>query len=294
MYDARMRIVVALALLLALVVACKGDDPADPTATTPPAAPSRGPALYIAFGDSLSAGNGASVETKTAFVPLVYEALPQDVALLNLAKPGDSSFDLLNGGLLDQGVAEIESRLNDGVDGNEVRVVTLEIGGKDVLEAYLEMVGRGECPSVRESLQRPRCVELLGVLASYRLNLHEILARIRAADPDVPIYLMTTFNLFSLFSGHDLDGDGTAEEILDEIGDLFLEGDPTTSFQGGFNDIIRTEGAAAGATVVDWYPIFDGKESALITMDLIHPNDQGHRLMADAVIDAARAEGLLD
>jgi lysophospholipase L1-like esterase len=29
-------------------------------------------------------------------------------------------------------------------------------------------------------------------------------------------------------------------------------------------------------------------------MDLLHPNDQGYRLMADAIIDAARAQGLLD
>jgi lysophospholipase L1-like esterase len=287
-------IIAALALLFALTVACTGDDAADLTPTTLTAAPSRGPALYLAFGDSLSAGDGASVEDETGFVPLVHAALPQEVALLNLGKPGDDSFELLDGVLLDRGVAEIESRLNDGVDGNEVRVVTLEIGGNDALDTYLAMVGRGDCPSVTESFQRPQCVELLDALASYRPNLHEILARIRAAGPDVPIFLMTVYNLFSLLSGQDLDGDGIPDEILDEMGELLLEGAPGTAFPEGVNDFIRSEGAVAGATVVDWFPIFDGNGGALIAMDLLHPNDQGYRLMADAIIDAARAQGLLD
>lgn len=290
-----MGIIAAMVLLFALVAACASDDAADPTPTAPTAAHSRGPALYLAFGDSLSAGDGASVQDETGFVPLVHAAMPQEVALLNLGRSGDDSAELLDGGLLDQGVAEIESRLSDVVVGNEVRVVTLEIGGNDVLDTYLEFVGRGDCPSVTESLQRPQCIELLDVLVNYGPNLHEILARIRAADPDVPIFLMTFYDLFSLFSGHDLDGDGMPDEgPFDELGELLLEGSPGTNFSEGINDIIRSEGATAGATVVDWRPIFDGNESALITMDLIHPNDEGYRLMADAIIDAARGQGLLD
>jgi lysophospholipase L1-like esterase len=40
--------------------------------------------------------------------------------------------------------------------------------------------------------------------------------------------------------------------------------------------------------VVDWYPLFLGKAHEYIYFDLIHPNDEGHRVMADAVLAAVR------
>src|SRR5712692_5050489 len=82
--------------------------------------------VYLALGDSLTAGNGASDRNETAFVPLVHKALGPDVQLLNLGVPGDTSNDLLNGGPLDRAIAEIEQRKNDSIAGNEVTVVTLE------------------------------------------------------------------------------------------------------------------------------------------------------------------------
>ena len=47
--------------------------------------------LDLALGDSLSEGIGASIESETAFVPLVHAALPPNVALLNLGKAGGSA-----------------------------------------------------------------------------------------------------------------------------------------------------------------------------------------------------------
>jgi lysophospholipase L1-like esterase len=127
-------------------------------------------------------------------------------------------------------------------------------------------------------------VELLeDALALYRPNLREILARIRAADPDVPIFLMTLYNPFS-----------GGSSTIDQLGELALEGDPGTPFPEGMNDIIRAEGASAGAVVVDWHPLFRPSSRGLIAMDLIHPNDAGYQLMATAIVDAARPLGLLD
>jgi len=254
------------------------------TPTPPPLPEKRGPELYLALGDSLSAGIGASIEDQTGFVPLVHANLPVEVSLLNLGKPGDDSFELLEEGLLDQGIAEIETRLADSDPANDVRMVTLEIGGNDLLDIYFDFVIPGDCPSVTESLQRPECVELLeDALALYRPNLREILARIRAADPDVPIFLMTLYNPFS-----------GGSSTIDQLGELALEGDPGTPFPEGMNDIIRAEGASAGAVVVDWHPLFRPSSRGLIAMDLIHPNDAGYQLMATAIVDAARPLGLLD
>jgi lysophospholipase L1-like esterase len=58
------------------------------------------------------------------------------------------------------------------------------------------------------------------------------------------------------------------------------------------NDVIRQEGEAAGVHLVEWYELFLGKQPEYISQDLIHPNDTGHQVMADAVITAMSAAGL--
>src|SRR2546428_13475870 len=120
-----MRRLILVAAILALVVACGSSAERKPLT-----------GVYLALGDSLSAGNGASDRNETAFVPLVHKALGPDVQLLNLGVPGDTSNDLLNGGPLDRAIAEIEQRKNDSIAGNEVTVVTLRIGGNNLLKLF--------------------------------------------------------------------------------------------------------------------------------------------------------------
>jgi hypothetical protein len=97
----------------------------------------------------------------------------------------------------------------------------------------------------------------------------------------VPIFLETLYNPFS----------GGANN-LDQIGTLVLEGQAGTVFPDGLNDVIRQVGQEKGVTVVDWYPIFVGKSSQYISHDLIHPNDTGYQLMAQAVLQAMAQAGL--
>jgi lysophospholipase L1-like esterase len=303
-------VVVALAfVLVALAAACgSSDNGASPTPTafaavaatatrspaasaatvsrTPSPTPFPTPApdapLYIALGDSLSAGNGASDRNATAFVPLVRAGLGAGIALLNLGKPGDTSDDLLRGGRLERAAGEVGRRRDDNVPGNEVRVVTLEIGGNDLLNLYSAYVLTGACPSVTESLQRPQCVQALrDALSRFGPNLHEAITRLQAAGPDVPIFLMTLYNPFS-----------GGSSILDQLGELSLEGQPDSAFPEGLNDIIRQEATATGVHLVDAYPLFKGKAFQYIAQDLIHPNDAGYRVMADAVLAAMSQAGV--
>ena len=37
---------------------------------------------------------------------------------------------------------------------------------------------------------------------------------------------------------------------------------------------------------MDLYPLFEGKAGQLISQDSIHPNDEGYRVIAEAVIQA--------
>ena len=247
---------------------------AAPTVTAKSEPTGRRP-LYLALGDSLSAGIGASDAPSLGWVDIVSTALPE-WDLLNLGVSGDDSRELLFGGSLDEGLRHIALRATDAEPGNEVGAITLEIGGNDLLDMYYDLVLPGECPSVIEALQRETCVTALeSALAAYRSNLAETLRRLIEAAPGTPIFLMTLFNPFS--------GDGT---VIDEIGTLTLEGQEGTPFREGLNDVVREVGAEAGVILVEWYGPFLGKKSEYISFDLIHPNNAGHAVMAEAVIEA--------
>jgi lysophospholipase L1-like esterase len=263
-----------------------------PTATIVPTAPA-GPApgedpqgdqlLYLALGDSLSEGIGARDEKRDAWVPLVAVGLGSQYELLNLGVAGDDSEELIEDGPLDRGLQEIAARANDGVAGNEVALITLEIGGNDLLDLYDSLVLTGECPNIEEALQRQHCIDgLTAALDAYRPNLDFTLSQLEAAAPGVPIFLATLYNPFS---------GGAA--TLDEIGALALEGESGTPFPEGLNDIIREVGAEHPSVVmVEWYELFLGKQRDYISQDLIHPNNEGHRVMADAVLGAMTSAGL--
>ncbi len=237
--------------------------------------------LYIALGDSLSEGSGASNAEKTAFVALVHAGLGPGVELLNLGIAGNTSEDLISSGPLDRAIAKILEREQDGVAGNEVTIVTLEIGGNDLLSLFFELVITGVCPSVERGLQKPQCVdELSAVMHEYEANLETALDRLDETGADFDLFLMTLYNPFS----------GKAR-LIDELIELSLEGMGGTPFEKGLHDIVRDQAEAHGAHLVDIYPLFDGKGFDYIASDSIHPNDEGYRAIADALLSAIDGAG---
>lgn len=239
--------------------------------------------VYLALGDSLSEGIGASDGEETSFVALVHDELGSNVELMNLGVAGDTSRDLIDE-QLDRATDEITTRHADADPDNDVAVVTLEIGGNDLLEIFFDLVLPGTCPNVDEGLSNPECVQQVReTLDTYGPNLDEILTRVRAADPDVPIFLLTLYNPFS-----------GSTPMLDELVELALEGRPDTPFPEGLHDIVREQADAHDAHLVEVSPHFEGKAREYIARDLIHPNDTGYRVMADAVLDEMRESGLID
>jgi lysophospholipase L1-like esterase len=231
--------------------------------------------LYIALGDSLSAGIGASDASKM-FVQLVDASLGSGMELLNLGVPGATSQDLLDGGKLDQAVAEITRRNGDTDPNNDVQLVTLEIGGNDLLHLFSSLVLTGVCPDVETGFAKPECNSALRTtLDQYRPNLAAALDKLRAADPSLPVLLSTQYNPLE------------ALPRLGDLGVLSLEGMPNTQFPEGLNDIIRQVAQGRDdVTVVDMYQPFLGRTLGLISPDFIHPNDAGYQVMADAEISA--------
>lgn len=251
-------------------------------APTPTPTPNPNAKLYIALGDSLSYGNGASDRSTTAWVPLVKSGLGSDWGLSNLSAPGYTSGDLLSRGLLDTAVTQIITRKNDGIAGNEAGAITLEIGGNDLLQIYEDLVLPGTCPSVPESLPKEECVNRLReALLEFTPNLQKAVDRLQAAAPGVPIFLATLYNPFS---GGSIN--------LDGIGALALEGQADTPFATGLNDAIRAVAQEKGTYLVEWYAPFLGKVNEYIAQDLIHPNDTGQAVMAQAVLAAMAQAGL--
>src|SRR5207245_10827430 len=156
--------------------------------------------------------------------------------------------------------------------------------GNDLLDIFFNFVLPGRCPSVAEGLQKPECVQQLrNALDNYEPNLDKILNTLQQADPQLNIFLMTLYNPFS-----------GASPVLDELGELSLEGRPDTPFPEGLQDIIRRQAQAHGVHLVEVYPLFEGKAHESGAGDTIHPNDTGYRVIADAVIAEMRAAGVIE
>lgn len=239
--------------------------------------------VYLALGDSLSEGIGASDAEETSFVALVHEGLGPNIELMNFGAAGDTSQDLIDE-QLDRATDEIATRNSDGNPDNDVAVITLEIGGNDLLEIFFDLVLPGTCPNLEDGLNNPECVQQVReTLDAYGPNLDDILTRLREADPDVPIFLLTLYNPFS---------GGTA--ALDDLVELALEGRPDTPFPEGLHDIVREQADAHDTRLVEVGPQFEGKSREYIATDLIHPNDSGYRVMANAVLAEMRESGLIN
>lgn len=265
---------VLLALSVSLVIAsaaCGGNaappDDRSPS-DAPPATATSGRLTYIALGDSLSAGFGASNASETAFVPLVRESLGDNHDLMNLGHGGDTSADLIDHGHLKEAIDAIAEG-----NGDEVALVTLEIGGNDLLRLYVGVVLTGICPDATTALNKPECTEPLAeALAEFDTILGQTLDQLLDADPSLRILLLTLYNPLPEFLP------------ARSVAALSLEGLADSQFPEGLNDIIRNHANQRDIPIVELYEPFEDRASELISGDFIHPNDAGYRVMADAVI----------
>ncbi len=277
----RAALVALFVLFAAVLVACGGSDDSSSREAATPAATAHttasGTGVYIALGDSLSAGVGAS-SPQTTFVELVHQSLGPGIELMNLGHSGDTSDDLVQGGNLDRAVAAVAANKTDDDETNDVQLVTLEIGGNDLLHLYSSLVQTGICPNVETALTKPECSQALhDALDGFRPNFDKALDDLQAADPDLRIVVMTLYNPFDYLGA------------LGDLGVLSLDGKAGTEFPEGLNDIIRSvAGDHPGVLVADVHSAFTGKTAGLLSTDFIHPNDAGYRAMADEVIAALR------
>ena len=246
------------------------------TAATPPPRP-----LYLALGDSVAAGVGAQPPATQGYVPELHDLLTAEVTcgngqalgcrldLVNIAEPGATTTTLL-ARQLPSAVSLITQRRTTATPIDDVRLITLDIGGSDAFGPVLQA-----CSS---DPQAPSCATTIStVLGAVTTNFQTILSGLReAAGTDTTIAVMTYYNPLP----------GCVLAAQTSLADLVLEGgDPVPT---GLNDIIRAQAAAHDAVVADTGPLIDVHD-LVGGRDCLHPDTSGHDDIAaafNAVIDA--------
>jgi lysophospholipase L1-like esterase len=295
-------------LALGLVLTACADDDADSTATdepspTPSATPTTSPTpsatptptatatatatpaadagTYLALGDSLAVGAGATRPDETGYVALIAHALSEDGAvppvtvLRKLAIGGETSASM-QAGQLDEAVRAIEEA------DPPVSLVTLDIGGNDLLALL-------RTPECANDPQGPACLSMLaGTLAAFEERYRDILERLTDALAEhAPAARLAVMTYFNPFSGTDAQYEAAGELALMGT-DARLDCEATAREERGMNDVIWCIGEELGAITVDVQPRFAGLglELTHIGAQDIHANDEGYAVIADQFLEA--------
>lgn len=244
------------------------------TTTAGQAAPPS-PATYLALGDSVAAGVGAPAGL--GYVPLLADelsdarncgqgqALGCRLELDNRSVGGATTVSLISG-QLPYAVALLEERNQNSTPVDDVRLITITIGGNDVFNPVIAACAGGFTPICQATVAQ----QLTQVSTNYATILGELRA---AAGPETTIAVMTYYN--------PLPNPGCRFTALTPLGDVVLEGGGPLAF--GLNDIIRQQATAFGAVVVETGEIIAPTE---IQPDCLHPNTAGHADLAQAFFDA--------
>lgn len=260
--------------------------------------------VYLAMGDSVAAGQEAADWTEDGYVPLFRDHLRRELdcwphakrlnscrplLLKNLSRPAIPELELpgVTSALvieeqLPKALRIIHRRNGDRWRFNDVRMITLTVGGNDISGPIT-----AACITA-DPLDLEVCSETIAdTFVEFQGNLTKILMDLRTAAPDTPIIVSTQYNPIV---GCPL---ADAYPIAPQFAGLVLEGgtippgaigNPVEiTISPGFNEIIEAVTAAFGATVADLYPAMDVDD---YVGDCLHPNTEGHRTIADVFIDA--------
>jgi lysophospholipase L1-like esterase len=247
--------------------------------------------IQLSLGDSWGAGVGASNPAATGYVPRLYEQLKSgfdctpNIRLLNACRAlelrnisvGGATTPSLIAGQLPQAQALLAERNTNLNPWDDVKVITISIGGNDVF---------GPVVAACTPTPGPTCGSTIATgLATYQANLASLLSALRAAaGPSTRIVLGTYDN--AIVPGGSLNPAGcpiAAAPGGTQLGAAVLEGDPLLGLPGGLHDVMRGVAPAFGVEIAEVFGDLD--PAADWVGDCLHPNDTGHQKVADAFAD---------
>ncbi len=255
--------------------------------TPRPAAAATAPTYYLAMGDSLAAGSGAS-SAANRYVNRVHQAelsrFP-GLVLNNISCGGATTASILNGANCGRSVTQIVDAENFlRTHKRKVAFVTIDIGGNDV-SGCLTPSGLDQTCATNAA-------------AAIQTNLTTILARLQAAYPGIKVFGM---NYYIPQLGYWLTGASgqaaaqaavpAAHTFNDQLASIYAAaGFPTADVATLFdNDNLALTGLYNGVTVPQnvanlcaW--------TLVCTNANIHANDTGHAKIAAAFTTAITAE----
>ena len=254
---------------------------------------------YVALGDSISTGCGLT--EGVGFTGQVAE--DNDLSLVSLASDGETSETLL-------------TKLKDPASAAAVMkadVITITVGGNDFMNAlysFLQTKYNEENPNAQMTAEQIKTHLLAGNLqmvsfaagvlpgfassaevraaaAGFTANLSQILAGIRAVNPDVSLIVATQYNPYTYLAAQLADNPFFADSAA-AINEVFESGVTL------LNGVIRKAAEGTEAYVADAYTAFRSAAEegvnpcnasfAMMKLNLdFHPNADGHRIITKLV-----------
>jgi lysophospholipase L1-like esterase len=242
--------------------------------------------LQLSLGDSWGYGYGSTNPSTDGYVPLLYQALKDDfdcspspnpkpnqgckkLELTNLSVPGATTPTMI-AGQLPAATSILQARNGNNNPRDNVEVVTVSIGGNDVVNPILGACLGGISPG---------CLGVIGAeFAAYTSDLNQALSALRtAAGPDARIVIGTYDN-------------GTSQCYLAGIPNatllaaLVLEGGGPGPLANGIHDIMRSVGATYDVEVAEVYGDL-APADWVGGGDCLHPKDSGYTKVKDAFVE---------
>ncbi|MEX1195530.1 MAG: GDSL-type esterase/lipase family protein [Dehalococcoidia bacterium] len=223
---------------------------------------------YIAMGDSLAFGVGAQNPAAEGYVALTANALllnerfsGSGLDLVNISEPGATSADIVaSEDQLEKALEEIATRKTDAEPDNDVQIISIDIGGNDLLT-----LAEPDSPCFDEPAGALCRTLLNAMLSDLQQNLTRTLTELRQAVSGAEIYVIDLYNPYS--------GTGESLEIIAGIGVQMVNG------------VLAAVSAdpQLGVRFVSVYELFQGRGEQWVATDHIHPSNDGHRVMAEAL-----------
>lgn len=228
-----------------------------------------GPA-YLALGDSLAFGVGATNPAAEGYVALTAIALDDrlfadtGIESVNLSEPDATSADLVApGGQLDQALADIAARQSGGETNDDVAVISIDIGRGDLFA-----LAGPDSPCFEDAASTLCRNALNAMLNDLQTNLTRVLRELRGAAPAAELYVMDLFHPYAEA--------GEPQEAVAAIG--------VQQVNGVIAAVSADEELSARFVTV--HELFEGGGEQWVAPGGIHPNNDGHRVLSEALIAA--------